>query len=174
MSKCVVVENLGVDLLIGEPGKIDNFIVTKSHLGKIETRDIHGQSIELPYFKRREEHRFLCRAIKSETLLPGDLITFKVPPHLHNDTQVAIAPTRETEFNFITPKIITVNSDKTIHIRNESNHPVRLKKNVAFADITAMREVTCNKICTDTEDQSHLQRPVIFQNLNLINPILKK
>ena len=31
LSKCAVVNNLGVDVLVGEPGKIDNFILTKSY-----------------------------------------------------------------------------------------------------------------------------------------------
>ena len=57
LAKCVVVENLGVDILIGEPGKVDNEIVTKSNLRKVETRDINGKTINnslLPKKRRKK------------------------------------------------------------------------------------------------------------------------
>ena len=105
LSKCVVVENLGVDVLIGEPGKVDNMIITKSHLKKIETKDEDGHTIDIPYFQRKDKKRFLCRAIKTETLLPGEALTYKLPPHLQTETQLALAPTRENVFNFVKPQI---------------------------------------------------------------------
>ena len=55
LSKCVVVDNLGVDVLIGEPGKIDNEIITKSTHKIIETKDVGGELVTIPYFKRRDE-----------------------------------------------------------------------------------------------------------------------
>ena len=54
LGKCVIVENLGVDILIGEPAKIDNNIITKSHLRILETKDINGKAIEIPYFNRKD------------------------------------------------------------------------------------------------------------------------
>ena len=151
LSKCVVVDNLGVDVLVGEPGKIDNNIVTKSNLKVIETKDVSGDEVEIPYFKKKDEARFICRAIKAETLFPGDSISLQVPPHLQNESQVALAPIRENELNFVNPKIVAVDSNKTIRIVNESPNPVRLKKNSTIADITALREVDCNKICTEMQ-----------------------
>ena len=53
-------------------------------------------------------------------------------------------------------------SIQTKPIVNESPHPVRLKKNSIIADITALKEVDCNKICTEAEDNSHLKKPAIF------------
>ena len=162
LSKCVVVDNLGVDVLVGEPGKIDNNIVTKSNLKVIETKDVSGDEVEIPYFKKKDEARFICRAIKAETLFPGDSISLQVPPHLQNESQVALAPIRENELNFVNPKIVAVDSNKTIRITNDSQKPVRLKRNSVIADITAMKIVSCHKICTETRDKSHLEKPAIF------------
>ena len=154
--------NLGVDVLIGEPAKVDNIIVTKSHLERLETKDINGKLIEIPYFKKKHESRFLCRAVQAETLLPGDSVSYKLPPHLWNEESVVITATKETDSNFIAARVHDVDSNKTIRIVNESPHPVRLKKNSIIADITALREVDCNKICTEAEDKSHLKKPAIF------------
>ena len=162
MSKCTVVANLGVDVLVGEPGKIDNFIVTKSYMQKIETKDINGQTVLFPYFKRKDESRFVFQTDTAKTLLPGDSISFTIPPHLQNETEVARAPIRESDDNFVAPKVMKIDSDKTVKIVNENSYPVRLKKKSPICDITAMKLVSCKKICTEANDQSHLQRPSIF------------
>ena len=47
LSNCVVVKNLGVDILIGEPGKVDNEIVTKPHLKQVETKDVNEKLIRI-------------------------------------------------------------------------------------------------------------------------------
>ena len=39
---CVVIRNLSVQLLIGEPGKLDNDIITLPNLKKVRTKDING------------------------------------------------------------------------------------------------------------------------------------
>ena len=49
LGKCVVVKNLSVDMLIGEPGKLDNEIITLPHLKKIKTKDINGKAIFINY-----------------------------------------------------------------------------------------------------------------------------
>ena len=162
LSKCVVVENLGVDILIGEPGKVDNEIVTKPHLKRLETKDANGHCIDIPYFKRKDEKRFLCRAIKTETLLPGEALTFHLPPHLFDEQSLALAPTRENASNFVKPKIVTVDEEKNIQIVNDGLTPVLVKKNSCIADITALKDVNCDKVCVEPSDQSHLKRPSIF------------
>ena len=65
----VVVTNLGVDLLVGEPGKLDNKIVTISHHKIIETVDANGEAVKLPYYpkgmKLRSEY-VPCRARRTQ------------------------------------------------------------------------------------------------------------
>ena len=114
LGKCVIVENLGVDILIGEPAKIDNNIITKSHLKILETKDSNGKAIEIPYFNRKDENRYLCRSLKSEVVLQGESLTFKLPPHLQNETHLAVSPIKENSHNFVKPEIVEVQSNQTI------------------------------------------------------------
>ena len=162
LAKCAIVANLGVDILIGEPGKIDNFIVTKSYKQKIETKDKNGNIILLPYFKKKDESRYVCRAVKAGTLLPGDSLSIKVPIFLQNEAEVAVAPIRESDVDFLKPKVLKINQDKSVTIVNESPYPIHLKKNSPICDVTALTVLSCGKICKETKDQSHLQRPIIF------------
>ena len=53
LGKCIVVENLGVHLLVGEPGKIDNKINTKPETRTLETLNLMGQMISIPYLENR-------------------------------------------------------------------------------------------------------------------------
>ena len=52
--------------------------------------------------------------------------------------------------------------EKSIKIKNETQTAVSIKKNSCIADITAMKEVKIDKVCTETSDQSHLEMPGIF------------
>ena len=106
LAKCAVVANLGVEVLIGEPGKIDNFIVTKSYKQKIETKDKNGNIVLLPYFKRKDESRYVCRAVRTQTLFPGDSHTIKVPLLLQNEAEVAVSPIRESDVDFLKPRAL--------------------------------------------------------------------
>ena len=49
LGKMVVVRNLGVDILIGEPGKVDNEIVTIPHKRLIEMNDVNKKRVKLQY-----------------------------------------------------------------------------------------------------------------------------
>ena len=165
LGKCVIVENLGVDILIGEPGKIDNKIVTKSHLKIIETKDTHGKEVNVPYLIRNSKNRYLCKAVQTKVLLPEEPFTFQLPFHLQNETHLAMAPIREKKYNFIKPEIIEV-VDGTIKVVNASGAPVLVKKNFCFADLTTLKDADyslgCGKVCTPPNDNTHLERPEIF------------
>ena len=165
LGKCVIIENLGVDILIGEPGKIDNEIITKSHLKIMETKDSNGKVVDVPYFIRNKKNRYLCKAVQSKVLLPEEAFSFQLPLHLQHETHLAVAPIREIKFNFIKPEIIEV-KDKTIKVVNASGVPIRVKKKSCFADITTLKDsdyrLACGKVCTPPNDYTHLERPEIF------------
>ena len=63
LGHCVVVRNLGLPILLGEPAKTDNVIVTKPHQKKIVTQDSMGREVELQYLRKisSNEYVFLCR-----------------------------------------------------------------------------------------------------------------
>ena len=49
LGTCIVIKNLGVDLLIGEPGKVDNNICTKPHKRILETFNTAGRKVTVKY-----------------------------------------------------------------------------------------------------------------------------
>ena len=55
LGKCVIVKNLSVDLLIGEPGKLDNQIVTLPHLKKAKTKDVNGRTTFINYWHKNQD-----------------------------------------------------------------------------------------------------------------------
>ena len=67
----------------------------------------------------------------------GEMLVYKLPPHLQTQTQVAISPIRDKQPSWVTPKILGV-SDGMINIQNETPFPVKLNKNEAFADAVGM------------------------------------
>ena len=48
LGKVIIVKNLGVSLLVGEPGKNDNAIITIPQEA-ILTKDVAGKLVTLPY-----------------------------------------------------------------------------------------------------------------------------
>ena len=66
LGKTVVVRNLSVDMLIGEPGKLDNQIITLPHLKQVKTKDVDGNTTFIRYWhKNRDSPRHLCTAISA-------------------------------------------------------------------------------------------------------------
>ena len=74
----------------------------------IKRKKIVDSHHRLPYFRRKDENRFLCKAVRTVTLMPGEYISVKLPPFLQNEETVVAAPTRENPSNFITPGILNV------------------------------------------------------------------
>ena len=156
LGKCIVVQNLGVQILIGEPAKLDNQIVTKPHLKVVESKDDDGNKVIIPYFSWKDKERSLLKAVQSVTIFPDEVINHPVPTHLCLEKEIAITPTREAPVNFVEAGILKVRNGE-IELRNCTNKPVFVKKNSCIADICAV-----NKISTQSMDESHLQRPKIL------------
>ena len=49
LKKAVIVKNLGPNILIGEPGKMDNNIITLPKQKLIQLKNIYGKNVQLPY-----------------------------------------------------------------------------------------------------------------------------
>ena len=52
LGRTVVVKNLSVDMLIGEPGNLDNKIITLPHLKQVKTMDVDGNKTFIKYWFR--------------------------------------------------------------------------------------------------------------------------
>ena len=49
LGRMVVIQNLGVDALLGQPAKIDNEVVTFPHKQLIQFKDVHGIEHKVSY-----------------------------------------------------------------------------------------------------------------------------
>ena len=93
----------------------------------------------------------------------SEMLVYKLPPHLQNQTHVAISPIRDKQPSWVTPKVLEV-SDGMVNIQNETSFPVKLNKNEAFADVVDMITMEeeleelgqINKVLKDSRDHSHL------------------
>ena len=169
LGKCLVVRNLSVDMLVGEPGKMDNCITTIPHLKKINTRNVNGDTVLLDYATSRTTKRHLCK-IESRTILySNDSMKYSVPTHLEEEDFVALSPIKETPSSWIRPAILKVDNGQ-IEIHNMSPSPVMIEKNTPFADLMQVTEMNLSdepkiqKIIQQSSDRSHYLRPKILDN----------
>ena len=171
LGRCVVVKNLSVDMLIGEPGKADNRIITLPHLKKIKTKDMNGETIILNYSNKSKD-RHLCKVSAGKVLLVGESIKYELPVHLKNADQVAISPIREHQPTWITSKILQVNNGH-IELTNETSQPVLLKRNSPFADVVDTVDaedvnMNINKYREATSDATILSSLIVY-DLRFLN-----
>ena len=140
LGKCVVVTNLGPNILIGEPAKKDNCIITLPHKKQIETIDENGlrkcmdyankvQRVTIPEQLSTGSH--LCRISESVTLLPDDHLQFSVP-EIFSDSEIVISPRRDymikTGVTWPNAQVLKVVGN-SILIPNSSGQCLNLKKN---------------------------------------------
>ena len=170
LGKMVVVSNLGVDLLVGEPGKVDNRIITIPHKRIIEVKDVNDKTIRLPYSPKVSTSACYftpCRATKSETIYPGSCTTYHLPMELRTARYVNIAPRRESPFPWIKSMNVKVDAPGTIAIENKTNFPVKILKNEHFADIRSCQEVSIGNLEGDfTVEAKENVKKIYDTNLN--------
>ena len=121
LGKVVVVPNLGCDMLLGEPAKQDNKLVTIPHLKQIPIV-FNDELLQKPYLTMHEKnlHNYrICRVPTTTCLQPNDSIDVEVSE-----------PNREYQVNHRTemecwfdPVIVKSNSSAIISLRNNTTLP---------------------------------------------------
>ena len=115
-------KNLGVPLLVGEPGKNDNSIITIPQEA-ILTKDVAGKLVTLPYhaLKGHESgfnRTFLCTLPETTTLYPNETISIPVPSTFVGNV-IAMTPRLESNAEWPPPRVFSLKKD-TIDIQNET------------------------------------------------------
>ena len=171
LGKMVVVKNLGVDMLIGEPGKVDNEIITIPHKSLIEMTDINGKRIKLPYSNKTsstaEKSIFHCKSESNLVIYPSQKLKVKLPIQMRKIEYAAVTPKTTKAYSWIRSKNVKVDEDGCISIMNEGVIPIKITKNEHFADVVACIDVGVKKLKTPESiqkiydlgrlDLSHLQ-----------------
>ena len=144
LGNMVVVQNLGNNILIGDPGKQDNKIITIPHSKSIEMISDLGNKIVLPYAPKiipQIKGHDTCRAVKDETIYANQFIDVKLPADFQSGEYVAISSRKETARPWVTGRIVPVNKNGSITIKNESGHDARVAKGEHFADVRSCSKV---------------------------------
>ena len=167
VGKMIVVKNLGVNILLGEPGKRDNAIVTIPHERMVEFSSDKGKRIRVPYTSSQENipatEVFHCKALKNDTIYSDHTLTIQLPIHMRKNKCVVLTNKNTSQYPGIKSKILPVNNGM-VSIKNESAAPIKLSKHEHFADIHTCSNISfhnemdkINKVyCLDREDFSHL------------------
>ena len=78
MGKVTVIKNLGVPLILGEPGKGNNNIKTDATSRSISLEK-QGEIMTKPYLENSDTEVHICRIkVRSVTIFPEDKITFEI------------------------------------------------------------------------------------------------
>ena len=95
LQKTVIVNKLGTDILLGEPGIGHNGIKTDARKTRIELhRD--GRYLSKAYLSGYRAGYELCRMMKStRAIYPGETVDWDISPKLPRDEVYALAPRRE-------------------------------------------------------------------------------
>ena len=134
LGACLVVENLGTPLIIGQPGKVKHEIVTQPHLNVVTFKDSGGK---LHTINSNKVEADILRIFNDITLYPGDVHSFNLPPALHNSKRVIISPRKCLLDQGMQQMVLPVKND-VVTIPNNSNSVMILKKNAHAADIRRM------------------------------------
>ena len=168
LKDVIVVKNLGSSVLVGEPGKCDNNIITFPRQKLIQLTDIHSGVVKLPYHSRRgpPPQHYQAQQMKNRTTLyPGQQIEIPVPPSMQCN---AVSVTMRRGFEISDP-FITNAKKNYISVKNKTDKIVTIPKHSHFADlltchvIDATQELTPDKLRKiydiSRDDWSHLTLP---------------
>ena len=168
LKDVIVVKNLGSNVLIGEPGKVDNDVITFPRQKLIQLTDIHGGVIKLPYHSRRgpPPQHYQAHQLKNRTTLyPGQEIDIPIPPSMQCN---AVNITMRRDFSISDP-VITNAKKNYVKMKNETDKIVMIPKHSHFADlrtchvIDSARDLTPDKLRKiydiSRDDWSHLTLP---------------
>ena len=116
LGKVTVIHNLGCPVLIGQPAKISNEIVTLPHKHKLTLKDIHGIEHTISYPLPPPKEMFVYETLKSpnlQILYPGETLTFKLSNQFSNCKMISFTP--RPDF-LLTPAFIKVDGNLNISI----------------------------------------------------------
>ena len=143
LGKCVVVQNLGCPILIGEPGKLYNNILTDPTKRLISTRNVNGQRVSFPYHKQPTitQSSFLVRSNLDEVIYPNDYVSVPVPAMFSESQTLFFTPRRHLSSNAPSSQVCKV-TEGQVKLYNKSDCPILVKKRSHYGDIFSDVAVT--------------------------------
>ena len=136
LQKTVVVDKLGADILLGEPGLGYNGMKTDATHSKIEmTRN--GRFYQKPYLKGLKSSYKVCRVNSSQHIYPGESLQWSIPSDLPSDGVYMLAPLRE-QTEWYRPGVYRARNG-SLTLVNTSDQVVRVKKHQHVGEVRLCR-----------------------------------
>ena len=118
LGNILVISNLGVDLLIGQPTKVDTEMVSVPHKRLVYFRDINGFNMKVPYYTTTAGHSYMSYRPQNRTVMyPKEEIEITLPDSFTNARKVCVVP--RSNHDWLQPQILDNNRNK-IKIKNNS------------------------------------------------------
>ena len=160
IATMIVINDLGTDILLGQPSKIDNQIVTIPHAAKIQFKSTDGTCHTVPYplrFNEKLELHGVLKVDSSVTVFPSEKYRHRLPNHFENQKKVCVTE-RPTEIPWIGSQLLDVQNG-CIDLVNNTQHPLYLKKHAHIGDIrnVTQDDVSVNKVIEQSNDCKHLE-----------------
>ena len=133
LKDVVVIKNLGQDILLGEPGKEDNCVVTYPSTKTIQFQSCEGRTLKLPYHSKKGVPLRDFVPLQSEKKMlvhPNDTISLKVPDIVQGSI-MQVVTRRDSGFEVAT--ISKVND--VVQLKNNSSQPIIVPKLSHVADL---------------------------------------
>ena len=120
LGHVAVINNLGSDLLIGEPGKKTNKIITLPHARIVQI--FHNNTLlSTPYLEEKIKY-CVARVQSTQTIHKGENFKWPVPKNFTNHSHLVINPRSKDEHWFI-PGVYSIDSSNTVCLKNVSGVP---------------------------------------------------
>ena len=153
LGVCLVVDNLGVNILIGQPAKIRHKIVTKPHLSLISFSDLEGKNYSCSSSQEKEKKHpaEILRIKESISLYPGEVLHLNLSLQFEDAKRVMKSPRYTAQQLGFEPFIARVSKERQVNITNTSENIWTLKKYLHLADVRKVissDEATISKLFT--------------------------
>ena len=188
VGKAVIVPNLGVDLLLGEPAKATNFITTDPS-AKTLSISLQDRVLTKPYLSPGGFNAFtLCRSEKTTYLLAGEKLSVAIPERMLLSSHLAFQP-RGIFTKWLRPRVLSTPTSGLLTVKNVSGTPVTIKRGQVFGDLrsaipTSLRALVDwskdtlrfrdTKLVHETMDQATLLSSVRIDPDNVLKPAQRK
>ena len=152
LQHAVVVDSLGTDVIIGEPGKQRNHLETHSGSRTVTIR-YDGQVLHKPYLSSLRSYGVL-RAISPSTFHPGVNHWIEVPQGLSSEGVLLYSPRRDGPAGF-NAGFVKVR-DGRIQLTNESSIPVSVSRGQIIGEVRSCSQIQ-NRLplsCKEKVEQS--------------------
>ena len=157
LGQCLVIDNLGCDVLVGEPAKIFNKIVTNPSLKQATCIDLNKNVKVVPYSKN-DCKVFKVNIEKKSTVYPNEVFHLSVPDQFKNCKEIMVESVEKSICP--EPTIVDIKNGKVI-LKNNCNYAVSVDaENPLY--FTSLRKI----YDINNSSMKQFERPSILCNDN--------